>query len=461
MEQSTDYLVIGAGATGLAFADTLVAESDVDVVIVDRRSAPGGHWTDVYPFVRLHSPSAYYGVNSSRLGNDQIDNDGPNAGLYERATAAEIQDYFLNVVERLAATGRVRVLLGHDHLATDGDREIVRDSATGQTHEIHVRRRVVDARYLEASVPATHTPSFEVAADAAFVPVHRLPEVAGSATSYTVLGSGKTAVDACLWLLENGVDPERIRWVRPRDAWFHDRERFQPDELVVDALEGFAADARIAAGAKDYAELEAGLEDAGRVVRIDRGAPTSMYRGGMLSRYEIDHARSITDVVRMGRVRRIERERLILDDGDLPTNSALHIDATAAGLRLVPAQPIFSSRRVTLQQVRHKTPPFNAALLAFVEAHREDDESKNRICPPNPFTNDLREWGRTVARTWRTEGDWRTEPDVQAWVAASRLNLMRALPQHLDEPRALEALATYAAHVGDAVLNLERLNCED
>ncbi|MGO9960144.1 MAG: NAD(P)-binding protein, partial [Solirubrobacteraceae bacterium] len=33
----TDYLVVGAGASGLAFADALVAEADVDVTLIDRR----------------------------------------------------------------------------------------------------------------------------------------------------------------------------------------------------------------------------------------------------------------------------------------------------------------------------------------------------------------------------------------------------------------------------------------
>ncbi len=97
----TDYLVIGAGVSGLAFADTLVAHSDADIVIVDRRRDPGGHWTDVYPFVRLHSPSAYYGVDSLRLGQNWIDSEGLNAGLYERATADELWSYFHEVAERL------------------------------------------------------------------------------------------------------------------------------------------------------------------------------------------------------------------------------------------------------------------------------------------------------------------------------------------------------------------------
>jgi choline dehydrogenase-like flavoprotein len=105
----TDYLVVGAGAAGLAFADALIAESDADVVLVDRRHRPGGHWNDAYPFVRLHQPSAFYGVNSRILGDDGIDQAGPNAGLYERATAAQICDYYQRVLdEHLLPSGQVR-----------------------------------------------------------------------------------------------------------------------------------------------------------------------------------------------------------------------------------------------------------------------------------------------------------------------------------------------------------------
>src|SRR5215210_5431608 len=97
----TDYLVIWAGASGLAFVDALVAEADVEVTVVDRRPAVGGHWVDAYPFIRLHSPSAYYGVNSLALGEDRIDEAGENAGQYERATGEEVRRYFGAVVERL------------------------------------------------------------------------------------------------------------------------------------------------------------------------------------------------------------------------------------------------------------------------------------------------------------------------------------------------------------------------
>src|SRR5260370_34012961 len=90
----TDYLVVGAGASGLAFADTLLAEADVAVTLVDRREAPGGHWRDAYPFVRLHTPSAFYGVSSSALRQDRIAHTGEEAGFYERGTAEEVREYF-------------------------------------------------------------------------------------------------------------------------------------------------------------------------------------------------------------------------------------------------------------------------------------------------------------------------------------------------------------------------------
>src|SRR5256886_10231837 len=110
-EIDTDYLVVGGGASAMAFTDSLLAASDARVVLVDRRHRPGGHWLDAYPFVRLHQPSAYYGVESRPLGNDRIDEYGPNAGFYERASASEICDYYARVLdEHLLPRGKVRSL---------------------------------------------------------------------------------------------------------------------------------------------------------------------------------------------------------------------------------------------------------------------------------------------------------------------------------------------------------------
>ena len=87
----TDYLVVGAGAMGMAFTDALIDHADVHVTLVDRRHAASGHWQDAYPFVQLHQASLFYGVASTVLGTGAVQPQGPEAGLQERARQSEIQ----------------------------------------------------------------------------------------------------------------------------------------------------------------------------------------------------------------------------------------------------------------------------------------------------------------------------------------------------------------------------------
>ena len=456
---STDYLVIGAGASGLAFVDTLAAEADVEVTVIDRRGAPGGHWADAYPFVRLHTPSAYYGVNSLALGEDRIDQVGENAGYYERATGDEVFEYFAEAAGPLTETGRGRLLIRHEHLGTGSDGEQVRDLGTGELHDVAVRRKVVDARYLEASIPATHTTPFQVAPGVRLVSVNDLPAAAQSDCSYAVLGSGKTAADACMWLLDNDVPPNRIRWIRPRDAWFYDRRHFQPLEQVDAIMEGLSLDAEAGAHAANLEDLFERLEASGRLARIDAAWPATMYRGTMLSARELAALRQIADVVRLGRVQRIEADRIVLERGETKTGpDVLHVDCTALGLNNAPATPIFQPGRIVLQQVRALSPCLNAALVGFVEAHRDDDADKNRLCPPNPYPSSIEDWPRMMSRTWRTEGRWLSEPDLSSWVAQSRLNLLRALPDHADEPSVQNAVKRYLTYVRAAIERLKQLD---
>ncbi|MGA8333331.1 MAG: NAD(P)-binding protein [Solirubrobacteraceae bacterium] len=462
MVVNTDYLMVGAGASGLAFADTLLAEADVEVTVVDRRQAVGGHWLHAYPFLRLHTPSSYYGVNSLALGEDRIDQDGENAGYYERAMGSEVCDYFARAAIGLSQTQRARVLTCHEYLSGGSSGAQIKDLTTGELHDVAVRRKVVDARYLEASVPATHSRPFDVAPGARVVPVNDLPSAAGSADHFAVLGSGKTAVDACTWLLDNGVEPDQIRWIRPRDAWFYDRRYFQPLEQVGAIMEGLALDAEAGADAVDVEDLFARLEASGRLVRIDPRRPARMYRGTMLSAAELSAVRQIEDVVRLGHVRRIETNRIVLERGETETGTdVLHVDCTALGLNDAPATPIFRPGRIVLQQVRYLSPCFNAALIGYVEAHRADDTDKNRLCPPHAYPSRIEDWPRMMRSAWTAEGRWLREPDISEWVANSRLNLLRALPDHAAEPSVQAAVNRYVTHLRTASDRLKQLNGSD
>jgi cation diffusion facilitator CzcD-associated flavoprotein CzcO len=44
----TAYLVVGAGATAMAFVHALLTETDARVVTVNHRHRPGGLWLDAY-----------------------------------------------------------------------------------------------------------------------------------------------------------------------------------------------------------------------------------------------------------------------------------------------------------------------------------------------------------------------------------------------------------------------------
>ena len=159
---------------GMAFTDALIDHADVHVTLVDRRHAASGHWQDAYPFVQLHQASVFYGVASTVLGSGAVQQSGPEAGLQERARQSEIQAYYDDVLHRrFVGSGRVTFLGGSEH-HTDGASHLVTSRVSGETVEVDVRRRVVDATYLSPTIPATTPPPFGVADDVRVVAINEL-----------------------------------------------------------------------------------------------------------------------------------------------------------------------------------------------------------------------------------------------------------------------------------------------
>ncbi|SDE85931.1 hypothetical protein SAMN05444679_1352 [Variovorax sp. CF079] len=448
----TDYLVVGSGAAGMAFTDSLVSETDAQIVMVDRRSAPGGHWNDTYPFVRLHQPSLYYGVNSTPLGSDAIELRGPEAGQYERTRGSEIRAYYARVMEkRLTASGRVRFFPNCEYV---GKQRFV-SRLSGATFDVKVRRKLVDANYLSPSIPALTPAPFGVGDGVSVIPVHRLVDVVDKPDRYVIVGAGKTALDACVWLLRNGVEPGDIQWVKPRETWLQNRSYTQPGELVGTLLEGISLQMEAAAQATSIDDLIDRLEAAAQMRRVDRSVRPTMYKGATIGDWEIDLLRRIEDVIRLGHVRSIERDRILLERGSVATSPRhLHVHCAAQGVRYPPALPIFAADRITLQPVRMGLIPFNAALVGFVEARRDDDAEKNRLCPTNPFANTPLDWARGTLVQMGADRAWSKEPDLQAWLERSRLNPMRGLRAHADEERVQRASQRFAANVGPGLKRL-------
>lgn len=437
----------------MAFTDALIDHADVHVTIVDRRDAPGGHWRDAYPFVRLHQASSFYGVSSTVLGEGSIQQHGPEAGLHERAGLPQILAYFDDVMRtRLLASGRVTFLSGSEH-ATDGTTHVVTSLASGEQVEVRPRRRVVDATYLAPSIPSTSPPPFEVADDAHLITINELASVADAPSSWVIVGSGKTATDAVVWLLSNGVDPNAVTWVRPRDPWMLNRARVQPDPVV--ALDLAADTSAAAAEATSLEDLFLRLESAGVMLRIDRDTFPTMAKTPTLAQWELDLLRTIEHVVRMGHIRRVARHEIVLNDGVVPLEpGALVVHCAAPGLRYPPLVPIWAPDRIRLQTIRTGFPCFCAALAGYVEATREHDDERNRLCPPNAYGNSLASWALMQARGSVAAATYGAEPDIAVWANGSALNPARITEAQRGEPAVKAAAARLAEHAEHGLASL-------
>lgn len=256
--------------------------------------------------------------------------------------------------------------------------------AAGGTTTVEARRRVVDATYIATSISSLHEPSFSVDPGVRLIPPNDLVRIDRSAPAFTVIGAGKTSMDTCCWLIDQGVDPDVIRWVRPRDPWVVDRTWMQPLSKMEAMAEWLARQNEAAAEATDALDLMRRFEQRGVVRRLDPDVEPTVFRGATLSEAEFQTLRRITNVVRLGRVQHIGSDAVSLDEGTIPTRPGeVFVDCSAAGLGTPPIRPIFEPGRITIQRIQAGVDPFSAALIGVVEASDRSDDEKNRLCPPN------------------------------------------------------------------------------
>ena len=454
-----DYLIVGAGACGMAFADSLVTESRATMAIVDRHPRPGGHWNQAYPFVRLHQPSAFYGVNSRALGSQVKDATGLNKGYYELASGAEVSAYFDQVMrQQLLPSGRV-----HYVPMSEVDAEgVITSRISGKQRAIKARK-IVDATHSRTTVPAMRPPPYAVAPGITCVPPGALPRVAGAHRGYVVIGAGKTGMDACLWLLENGADPDSIRWIMPRDYWWLNRAAYQPgEEFFPRLVQSIANGVEALAESDSLDEFFARMEAFDEFKRLDPAVKPEGIHSGTVTEFEMEQLRRIRNVVRLGRVIRIEEGRIVLQRGTVPTGRhILHVNCSAVGVPSRPSKPVFDGNRITPQWVRMSQPTFSWSLVGHVEATRgdADEDEKNRICRPLAPPDVPRDWVRMMATELANQQVWAKDPGVREWQIRSRLDpytrRIRAIQP--GDTQAIAHLQRYGRYVKTAAQNAARL----
>lgn len=426
-----DYLIVGSGAIGMAFADVLISETDATVIIVDRYQKPGGHWNKAYPFVTLHQPSAFYGVSSLELSKGRKDEVGWNKGLNDLATGAEISAYYDDVMRHtFLPSGRVQYFPLCDY---KGDGRFA-NILTGQEYEA-TYTKLVDATYLKTSVPSTHTPSFTIGRDVQFIPLNDLPKITTPPAGFTVIGGGKTGIDALLWLLSNGVHPDQLTWIVSRDAWLIDRATTQPSEEFFEITMGNQAEQFEAlAAAKSVDDLFDRLEKGGVLVRLDPNVKPQMFHGATISKMEMAELRKIKNIIRLGRVQKIEKDIITLDRGTIPTNeNVIHVDCSASAITNLEIKPIFEGNVITPQTVRSYQPLFSAALIAHVEVSYDTEQKKNALCQVVPLPNHDTDWLRMMSVFMMNQFNWSQDKPLRQWIHDNRLDGFSKMVKSVDK----------------------------
>ena len=452
---TADYLVIGSGAMGMAFTDVLIQETDASVVMVDRHHRPGGHWNDSYPYVRLHQPSSFYGVNSRHLGSDAVDQTGWNKGLHELASGAEVCNYFDQIMQQqFLPSGRVQYFPMCDYLGETQFKSLV----SGREFTVSASCKVADATYMDVMVPAMRTPPFSVDAGIRCIPLNDLTCIDAPARRYVVIGGGKTAMDACLWLLENSTDPDAISWVMPRDSWILDRANIQPGELNAGRLLlGEEKTLAAAAKAESIEELFEGLEGTGQLMRLDTNVRPTMYRCATVTESELEALRSISNIIRKGRVTALKDGEIVLEQGAVATKKdTLFIDCAGDGLKRRPVVPVFQGNNITLQSVRTCQQVFSAAFIGHVEGGYENEQLKNELCTVVPHPNSDTDWLRNRFADGVNTFRWSQYPKLMEWLRASRLDPLTPPDNGGDQPSSEDA-ERFGKLMRNAPLAMEKL----
>jgi hypothetical protein len=454
-ELVADYVVVGTGAVGMAFADTMLDYSDGSMILIDRRDKPGGLWNDAYSFVRLHGPAAYYGVNSEQLGSDQIEETGLNKGLYDLASGAELTAYFDRVMQqRLLPSGRVTYLRSSEY--KDG---VVTSLVNGEKVRVRARKKLVDATYADTRQPSTHAPGFSVAEVVRMVIPNTLPQNFEAGANYAVIGAGKTSMDTVAWLLGQGVAPEKITWVRPRDAWVLNRKNVQPKyDFFQQIFTARAMEMEAARDATSLDDLFLRLEAAGVLQRFDKNVMPTMFRCSICSEAEVEQLRRVTNVIRMGHIRWIGRDRMVMDKGtiSMPVDT-IYINCSADGIPDRPSQPIFQNDKIVLQYVRRCSPTFSGAFVAHLETKLTEDAVKNSMCTPVPPPKTPLDWIRMLLQEAGNQFAWSKTPALQDWLMSSRLERFSALVARAYEENHKDNLAALARYRAAAKPGIARL----
>jgi len=333
-----------------------------------------------------------------------------------------------------------------------------------KTYQVKISKKTIDGTYFKTSVPSTHTPSFEIAEGVEFGPLNDLPSLVEPHDGYVIVGGGKTAIDAVLWLLDNKIDPDTISWIMPRDGWWIDRKNTQPSrDFFMNTIGAQATQAEAVAGAENVDDLFERLEKGGVLMRLDPNVKPQMFHGATVSQDELAQLRRIKNVIRKGRVTRLDIDKIHFSDESIATTpNTMHVDCSARAVPVTETYDVFQGDKVVVQTVRSYQPVFSAAFIAHIEATYDDDAHKNDLCKVVPLPNHDTDWLVGTAAQMRNQMRWSQEPGLREWLMSNRLDGFTNLVQPSEEttPEQLQVLMRLKEAAPKAGANMPKLMSE-
>ena len=188
-----------------------------------------------------------------------------------------------------------------------------------------------------------------------------------------------------------------------------------------------------------------------------------MFHGATISLPELDEIRRVTQVIRLGYIHRIERDRIVLAEGEVPTTPAtVHIDCTARVVNPDPEVPIFQDGLITLQTVRMVQPVFSAAFAAHVDLTYDGDKAKNRLCQIVPLPDHHTDWIAAQAAQMMNQLIWGQDKELTRWLSANRLDGFSGFIRDAiaERPERQQIFDRIKAAGPDAMKNLIRMKLE-
>ena len=104
-------------------------------------------------------------------------------------------------------------------------------------------------------------------------------------------------------------------------------------------------------------------------------------------------------------------------------------------------------------------PAFSAALVAYVEAHYEDDAAKNKLCMPVPLPDDLHSYLPATMTSMMNQFAWGQDKALRNWIHNSRLDGFGKVIAAVDpqDTQKMAILERFKASTKAAVANIPRL----